>query len=99
MLQSAAAMFGALFAGTACYAIGTLVAKGTGWREHLSPSEVIPLTALLGAACLHLMMFAIFAMQIAYWPVIVGVPALCIVSAFGWRVEIPCSCDSFFRAS
>ena len=58
MRQALAALFGAAFTVTACYATGTLVLQKI--RASLSRAEQIPMAFTLGAACLHLVIFAIF---------------------------------------
>jgi len=68
MRQAVAALFGAGFTVAACYAAGTLVIDGLG--VALRRDERIPLAFVLGAACLHLAIFAILALHIAYWPVL-----------------------------
>jgi len=71
MRQALAALFGAGFTVAACYAAGTLVIDRLG--VALRRDERIPLAFVLGAACLHLVIFAILALHIAYWPVLVVV--------------------------
>ena len=73
MRQAVAALFGAGFTVAACYAAGTLVIDRLG--AALRRDERIPLAFVLGAACLHLVIFAILALHIAYWPVLVCVLA------------------------
>ena len=90
MRQSAAAIFGAGFTVAACYAAGAvlihfLLAK---LRAVLRQDEHIPLAFVLGAACLHLAIFAILALHIAYWPVLVALLAAVIAAAIytgAWR--------------
>jgi hypothetical protein len=73
MREAAAALFGAGLTVAACYASGAL------WidclRVALRRDERIPLAFVLGAACLHLATFAVLALHIAYWPVLVAVLA------------------------
>ena len=86
MRQAAAALFGAGFTVAACYASGALLIDKL--RATLRQDERIPLAFVLGAACLHLVVFAILALHIAYWPVLVAVLAGTIVAALGtgaWR--------------
>src|SRR6185295_9360783 len=73
MRQAVAALFGAGFTVAACYAAGTLVIDRLG--AALRRDERIPLAFVLGAACLHLVIFSILALHIAYWPVLVCVLA------------------------
>ncbi len=54
----------------ACYAMGVQLIGRLG--AGLQRVERIPLAFLLGAACLHLVIFAMLALKIAYWPVVVG---------------------------
>ena len=69
MRQAVAALFGAGFTVAACYASGTLVIDRLGAR--LRRDERIPLAFVLGAACLHLVIFAILVLHLGYWPVLV----------------------------
>ena len=70
MRQAAAALFGAGFTVAACYAAGTIVIDRLG--AVLRRDERIPLAFVLGAACLHLVIFAILVLHIGYWPVFVA---------------------------
>ena len=65
-----AALAGALATVVACYALGALVIGRLGTRLHRY--ERLPLAFILGAACLHLLIFAVLALKVAYWPVVVG---------------------------
>jgi len=83
---------GAAFTVTACYAAGALFIDSFIDRANTSlrRPERIPLAFLLGAACLHLMMFAIFALQIAYTVVIVTLLAAVVGVALwkrAWRLK------------
>ena len=76
MRQAAAALFGAGFTVAACYAAESLIHCLIGQlRAALRRDERIPLAFVLGAACLHLAIFAILALHIAYWPVLVALLA------------------------
>lgn len=66
-LHAAAPLLAAAFTGATCYAAGSLLIARLG--VSLRRAESFPLAFLLGAACVHLAMFAIFAMKIAYKPV------------------------------
>lgn len=66
-LQAAAPLLAAAFTGATCYAAGALLIARLG--VSLRRAEKFPLAFVLGAACVHLAMFAIFAMKIAYKPV------------------------------
>jgi len=86
MRQAAAALFGAGFTVAACYAAGSLLIDQL--RATLRQDERIPLAFVLGAACLHLAIFAILGLHIAYWPVLAAVLALTIIAAIvtgAWR--------------
>lgn len=67
MATALAALFGALFTVAACYAAGTLVIARL--ETKLTRGEKFPLAFLLGAACLHLAVFAVLALKIGYKPV------------------------------
>jgi hypothetical protein len=86
MRQALAALFGAGFTVAACYAAGSLLIDQL--RAALRQDERIPLAFVLGAACLHLAIFAILALRIAYWPVLAVLLAATIVAAAAtgaWR--------------
>lgn len=86
MRQALAALCGAGFTVAACYAAGSLLIDRL--RVALRRDERIPLAFVLGAACLHLVIFAILAMHIAYWPVLVAALAGAILVALAtgaWR--------------
>ncbi len=63
-------LLGATLTVGACYALGALLIGRLGVR--LLRGERFPLAFLLGAACLHLAIFVLLALKIAYWPVVVG---------------------------
>jgi hypothetical protein len=63
-------LLGALATVAACYALGALLIGRLGVRLHRW--ERLPLAFTLGAACLHLAIFALLALKIAYWPVVIG---------------------------
>ena len=86
MWQAIAALFGAGFTVAACYAAGSLLIDQL--RASLRQDERIPLAFVLGAACLHLAIFAVLAMHVAYWPVLVVLLAGTIAAALvtgAWR--------------
>ena len=86
MRQAAAALFGAGFTVAACYAAGSLLVDQL--RATLRQDERIPLAFILGAACLHLAIFTVLALHIAYWPVLAAVLAVTIIAAIvtgAWR--------------
>ncbi len=68
MIQALAALIGAALTVAACYSAGALLVDGL--RLKLRRSERPPLAFLLGAACLHLAVFGILALHVAYWPVL-----------------------------
>jgi hypothetical protein len=79
MLAAWAALFGAAFTVTACYALGLLAMAGL--KVSLKPSERAPLAFLLGAACLHLAIFMLLTLKIAYKPVLFALLAGLIATA------------------
>jgi hypothetical protein len=86
MWQAAAALFGAIFTVAGCYAAGSLLIDQL--RATLRHDERIPLAFVLGAACLHLAIFGILVLHIAYWPVLAALLAGTIVAALwtgAWR--------------
>jgi hypothetical protein len=76
MYQALAALGGAVVTVAACYALGVLLIDRLLFinllRFRLYRSERFPLGFVLGAACLHLLMFAVLALKVVYWPVVVG---------------------------
>ena len=78
-LQAASALLGAALTVVACYAAGALLIARLG--VPLRRAEHFPLAFVLGAACVHLGVFAIFAMKIAYKPVFLIVSAAVIAAA------------------
>ncbi|MGD1093356.1 MAG: glycosyltransferase family 39 protein [Bryobacteraceae bacterium] len=87
MLAALAALFGAAFTVSACYAMGALLlalVRVSLKPERLKPAERLPLTFLLGAACLHLAVFLVLMFQIAYKPVMFALLAGVITAAV-WR--------------
>jgi len=85
MRQALAALFGAGFTVAACYATGALFLDKL--RAKLSSFERVPLAFALGAACLHLVIFAIFATHLAYKPVLWLLLAMPIVAALVRRTS------------
>ena len=69
MIQAFAAILGAALTCGACYGAGDLLIGKLGVK--LNRTERAPLAFILGAACLHLAVFAILALHLAYWPVFV----------------------------
>lgn len=85
-------LLGAAVVVAACYSAGSFVVRWCG--ANLKRPERFPLAFLVGAACLHLAMFSLFAMQIAYRPVIVGLIASLIAAGI-WKGVWRPSGDSF----
>jgi hypothetical protein len=73
----------ALTIGT-CYAAGTLLVSRLG--VSLRRSERFPLTFVVGAACIHLLMFAVFLLNILHKPLLLILAAILIASAV-WQRE------------
>jgi hypothetical protein len=71
------ALLGAALVAAACYGLGARLIALVGAK--LDRWERLSLAFLLGAACLHLAIFAASALRIAYWPVvmIVMLAAIC----------------------
>jgi len=70
MIQALAAILGAALTSGACYGVGDLLVAKLGVK--LNSAERTPLAFILGAACLHLAVFAILVLHWAYWPVFVA---------------------------
>ena len=79
MILALSALLGAALTVAACYAAGAMLIDRLG--VALLRFERLPLAFTLGAACLHLAVFAILALQIAYWPVFVALLLSPIASA------------------
>jgi hypothetical protein len=87
MPAALAALFGAAFTVAACYATGALVVAALGIA--LTRPEKYPLAFVLGAGCMHLALFAILAMKIAYKPVLFILLAGAVAAAIrtgAWRL-------------
>ena len=76
------ALLGAALTSAACYGAGALLIG----RLHLrlGRAEHLPLAFVLGAACLHLAIFAILAAHLAYWPVLVALLLAVILAWLRW---------------
>lgn len=70
MILALAALVGAALTAAACYGAGAMLIDRLGLFRTLHRFERLPLAFTLGAACLHLAVFAILALHIAYWPVL-----------------------------
>jgi hypothetical protein len=86
MIQALAALFGAALTVAACYSAGALLVDGLG--VNLRRSERLSLAFLTGAACLHLGVFVVLALRIAYWPVLVAL-LLGFVAGAAWKGSLP----------
>jgi hypothetical protein len=86
-LQALVPLLGAALTVTTCYAAGSLLIARLG--AALRRYEKLPLAFVLGASVVHLAMFALFALKIAYKPVFLvfagGVMAAAAVSHFQRR--------------
>jgi hypothetical protein len=80
MWQAFWALLGAVVTVAGCTTAGTLIVDYLGAR--LKRPERFPLSFVLGASVLHLLIFAVLALKIAYRPVIVGLMAIPI----GWSI-------------
>ena len=89
MLKALAALFGAGLTVAACYGTGALVIARLGVR--LKRGERFPLAFLLGAACVHFLVFCVMTLRIAYKPVwLVLLGGLIVLSAWNWaQAKIP----------
>src|SRR5437879_5707297 len=90
MLVALAALFGAALTIAACYGAGALLIARLG--APLKPGEKFPLGVVLGAALVHLAVFAALALKIGYKPVwLVGLAAVIAASRkhWGWRWTMP----------
>src|ERR1700722_12740591 len=75
-MKALAALAGAAFTVAACYALGSVIAARLG--APLRRGEKFPLALVLGAAVLHLTVFAVLALKIAYKPVFWLLLAACV---------------------
>ena len=62
-------------------ALGALIVDALG--APLRRAERFPLAFVLGASCLHLILFLVLALHIAYWPVLVAIPTRASASRSG----------------
>ena len=86
-MKALAALAGAASTVAACYGLGTILAARLGVR--LRRDEKFPLAFVLGAAVLHLAIFAVMALHIAYRPVLIALLAACVGAAIvtgDWRL-------------
>lgn len=88
MWQALWALLGAVVTVAACYAAGALMVDWA--RVPLKRVERFPLAFVLGASVLHLAVFTILSLRIAYRPVVVGLMAVPIAWAVwkgSWRLK------------
>ena len=88
MISALSALLGAALTVAACYAAGAMLIDRL--KIALYRFERLPLAFTLGAACVHLAVFAILALQIAYWPVFVALLVGLIAGALAtgsWRLK------------
>src|SRR5437867_2175644 len=86
--QAAAIVLSAGFSAVACYATGVLALYYCGLHERLRRAEYAPLAFVLGASFLHLEVFAILTLHLAYKPVLVimlAVPIAMTIPNRLWR--------------
>ena len=81
MMQALNALIGAALVIAACFSCGALLADSL--RVPLLRYERFPLCFVLGAACLHLAIFLVLALHVAYWPAVIALPVGSILLA--WR--------------
>jgi len=89
-MKALAALAGAVFTVAACYGLGSMLDARLGAR--LRRYEKFPLAFVLGAAVLHLAIFAVMALQIAYKPVLIAMLSGCVAAALvtgDWRLPAP----------
>jgi len=89
-MKALAALAGAAITVAACYALGSVMAARSSAR--LRRGEKFPLAFVLGAALLHLAVFSILALKIAYKPVLWLLLAASITMALrtgDWRLPKP----------
>ncbi|MEP6962155.1 MAG: hypothetical protein ABI995_08755, partial [Acidobacteriota bacterium] len=90
MRQVAAAVFGAGFTAVSCYSFGVVLLDRLGLSGMLRRAERFPLGFTLGAAALHLLLFALLAAHVAYWPVMIGLMLAVNLRAYrsgAWRPQ------------
>jgi hypothetical protein len=88
MWQAFWALLGAAVTVAACYAAGALLVDWA--RAPLKRTERFPLAFVLGASVLHMVVFAILALKIAYRPLVVGmllVPIAWAIWKGSWRLK------------
>ena len=86
-MKALAALAGAASTVAACYGLGAIIAARLGAR--LRRDEKFPLAFVLGAAVLHLAIFAVMALHIAYRPVLMALLGACVAAVLvtgDWRL-------------
>jgi F5/8 type C domain len=86
-MKALAALAGAAFTVAACYALGAMLVARLGAR--LRRDEKFPLAFVLGAAVLHLAIFAVMALKMVYKPVLIALLSGCVAAALAtgdWRL-------------
>ena len=86
-MKALAALAGAGFTVAACYGLGAMFAARLGAR--LRRDEKFPLAFVLGAAVLHLAIFAVLVLHLAYKPVLIAILSVCVAAAVttgDWRL-------------
>ena len=86
-MNALAALAGAASTVAACYGLGAMIAARLGARVRRD--EKFPLAFVLGAAVLHLAIFAVMALHFAYRPILIALLAACVVAALvtgDWRL-------------
>src|SRR5580698_8647366 len=83
--QAAFALLGGLLTISACYATGTILIDRLGLT--LRRLESLSLAFMVGAACLHLGIFTLLALNIAYWPALAAVVAGPIAAGIACRLR------------
>ncbi len=78
-MKALAALAGAAFTAAACYALGAVIVARLGAR--LRRDAKFPLAFVVGAAVLHLAIFAVMALGLAYKPVLIGMLTACVAAA------------------
>ena len=75
------ALFGAAATTGACYAAGAMFLDGLGVASRLRRSEHVPMAFILGAGCLHLILFAILSLHLAHRGVLEALLAILILTS------------------
>ena len=86
-MKALAALTGAVLTVMACYGLGSLLTARVGAR--LRRDEKFPLAFVLGAAVLHLGLFAVMVLHLAYRPILIALLAGCVAAALvtgDWRL-------------